>query len=157
MSNSFPPLQITLLSLIHTRLPLSFAIKLLIRLGLASPSSSNMVRMASSVSPTLFMSYPTDSLSHKVKLFVSVFPSLDMGRKVMYLFTEGWASLILSNIYLRSNEEPFITFSGCSSICRYSGYQTFISESWQCISNLFRIKHQANWQVIDGWLIDEGH
>ncbi|KAK2167483.1 hypothetical protein LSH36_27g06052 [Paralvinella palmiformis] len=37
-----------------------FSIKLLIRLGLGSPSLSIMVGMVSSVSLTLFMSYPTD-------------------------------------------------------------------------------------------------
>jgi len=52
--------EITLLSLIHTCFLFSFFIKLLIRLGLASPSLSNKIEMVSSVSLTLFMSHPTD-------------------------------------------------------------------------------------------------
>ena len=47
-------------SLIHTRFLFSFFIKLLIRLGLASPSLPNVVGMASSVSLILSVSYPTD-------------------------------------------------------------------------------------------------
>ena len=52
--------KITPLSLIHTHFLFNLSIKLLIRLGLVLHCSTNTVGMASCLSLTLFISYPTD-------------------------------------------------------------------------------------------------
>ena len=108
--------KITLLSRIHVRFLFSFSIKLLIRLGLALPSLSNIVGMAYSVRLTL-LSYTIDlPREGEINIRVMLFVSIHQASPPWTLSVSRCHKPMESTFQERATSIPFYAVQGSQSI-----------------------------------------